>query len=100
MNSKNGKKRKWQVGRCARAARAPLLAPNDSEGFGAVLAPNDSEGSGLLARFHRDERGDMLDYALVFAFIAIPLMLLFDRLFDVLADYFGMIAYYVTWPFL
>ena len=93
MNSKNGKKRKWQVSRCARAARAPLLAPNDSEGFKRPRG-------GLLARLHRDERGDMLDYALVFAFIAVPLMLLFDRLFDVLADYFGMIAYYVTWPFL
>ena len=55
---------------------------------------------GGLVRFHCDERGDMLDYVLVIAFIAVPLMLLFDRLFDVLADYFGMIAYYVTWPFL
>ena len=90
MNSKD-KKTAWLAAHLG--GRAPLLAPNDSEGF-------ERHGGGLLARFHRDERGDMLDYALVFAFIAIPLMLLFDRLFDVLADYFGMIAYYVTWPFL
>ena len=50
---------------------------------------------------HRDERGyTMLDYVMVFAFIAVPLMFLFDKLFEVLSDYFGMVAYYVTWPFL
>ncbi|MBE3069090.1 MAG: hypothetical protein IMZ66_02525 [Planctomycetes bacterium] len=53
-----------------------------------------------LARFHRDERGDMLEYAMVFAFIALPLMFLFDRLFEILSDYFGMIAFFVTWPFI
>ena len=52
-------------------------------------------------RLHRDERGyTMLDYVMVFAFIAVPLMFLFDKLFEVLSDYFGMVAYYVTWPFL
>jgi len=55
----------------------------------------------FLLRLHRDERGyTMLDYVMVFAFIAVPLMFLFDKLFEVLSDYFGMVAYYVTWPFL
>ena len=54
-----------------------------------------------MARLHRDERGyTMLDYVMVFAFIAVPLMFLFEKLFYVLSDYFGMVAYYVTWPFL
>jgi Flp pilus assembly pilin Flp len=54
-----------------------------------------------MARLHRDERGyTMLDYVMVFAFVAVPLMFLFDKLFEVLSDYFGMVAYYVTWPFL
>ena len=53
-----------------------------------------------LARFHRDERGDMLEYALVFVAIAVPLIALFYRLFYVLAEYFGMVAFYVTWPFI
>ena len=51
-----------------------------------------------LARFHRDERGGMLEYAMVFAFVAIPIVLLFDKLFDVLSDYFGMMAFFVSWP--
>jgi Flp pilus assembly pilin Flp len=53
-----------------------------------------------LLRFHRDERGDLLEYALVFAAIALPLMFLAERLVEVLADYFSMIAFYVSWPFL
>ena len=54
-----------------------------------------------MARLYRDERGyTMLDYVMVFAFIAVPLMFLFEKLFEVLSDYFGMVAYYVTWPFL
>jgi len=54
-----------------------------------------------VARLHRDERGyTMLDYVMVFAFIAVPLMFLFEKLFEVLSDYFGMVAYFVTWPFL
>jgi Flp pilus assembly protein TadG len=53
-----------------------------------------------LGRLHRDQRGDMLDYAMVFAFVALPLLLLVQKLLEVIADYFGMIAYYVTWPFL
>ncbi|MFO8013692.1 MAG: hypothetical protein R6X20_10355 [Phycisphaerae bacterium] len=54
-----------------------------------------------LARFHRDERGaGMLEYGLVFAAVAVPVMALFVKLFDVLADYFGMIAFFVSWPFI
>jgi hypothetical protein len=52
-------------------------------------------------RLHRDERGyTMLDYVMVFAFIAIPLSLLLDKLFQIITMYFSMIALYVTWPFL
>jgi Flp pilus assembly pilin Flp len=54
-----------------------------------------------IRRLHRDERGyTMLDYVLVFAFIALPLILLFGKMFDIIASYFSMVAYYVTWPFL
>jgi len=53
-----------------------------------------------LLRFHRDERGEMLEYAMVFVAIALPLMCLAERLAEVLADYFSMIAFYVSWPFL
>ncbi len=53
-----------------------------------------------LRRLHRDERGGMLDYAMVFTFIVVPILFLFDKLFDVLSDYFGMIAFFVTWPLL
>jgi Flp pilus assembly pilin Flp len=54
-----------------------------------------------LGRFHRDQRGwTMLDYAMVFAFVAIPLVLLFDKMFQIISMYFAMIAYYITWPFL
>jgi len=53
----------------------------------------------LLVRLHRDERGaGLLEYAMVFAFVAVPIVFLFDRLFDVLSDYFGMMAFFVTWP--
>jgi Flp pilus assembly pilin Flp len=54
----------------------------------------------VLSRFHRDERGGMLEYALVFAFVAVPMIFLMEYLLEVLSDYFGLIAYYVTWPFL
>jgi hypothetical protein len=61
-------------------------------------------GGGAFARgaahFHRNERGAMLDYLLVMAAIVIPLFFAFGKLFEVLSDYFGMIAFYVTWPFL
>jgi Flp pilus assembly pilin Flp len=53
-----------------------------------------------LVRLHRDQRGGMLDYAMVFAFVAIPMTFLVEYLFEALSDYFGLIAYYVTWPFL
>ncbi len=56
--------------------------------------------AGSLVRLHRDECGNMVEYAMVFAFIALPMMFLFERLFKILCDYFGMIAFFVTWPFI
>ena len=53
-----------------------------------------------VARFHRDQGGAMLDYVLVLA-VFVPLaVFVIAKLFEVLSDYFGMIAFYVTWPFL
>jgi len=53
-----------------------------------------------VARFHRDQRGAMLDYVLVLG-VFVPLaVFVIVKLFEVLSDYFGMIAFYVTWPFL
>ena len=67
----------------------------------SLLGRRTGRVAAAAARLHRDERGyTMLDYVMVFAFIAVPLMFLFDKLFEVLSDYFGMVAYYVTWPFL
>ncbi len=61
---------------------------------------NERQQSGGVARFHLDERGVMLDYILVLA-VFVPLMFfVFVKLFEVLSDYFGMIAFYVSWPFL
>jgi Flp pilus assembly pilin Flp len=57
-------------------------------------------GGRLLARLHRDEQGGMLEYAMVLGFISIPLIAMFDQIFQILSDYFAMIAFYVTWPFL
>jgi len=51
-------------------------------------------------RLHRDEQGGMLEYAMVLGFISIPLIAMFDQIFQILSDYFAMIAFYVTWPFL
>ena len=56
--------------------------------------------AGAWVRLHRDQRGAMLDYVLVLGVICVPLFILFDKLFEVLSDYFGMIAFYVSWPFL
>ena len=53
-----------------------------------------------VARLHRDERGGALEYVMVFAFVAVPLIFLMEYMLEVLSDYFGLIAYYVTWPFL
>ena len=53
-----------------------------------------------LRRFHRNERGDMLEYALVLAAFAIPLGVLIGLLMDVLSDFFAMIAFHIGWPFL
>jgi len=55
---------------------------------------------GPAARLHRDQQGGMLDYAMVFAFVAVPLIFLLEYMLEVLSDYFGLLAYYVTWPFL
>lgn len=53
-----------------------------------------------LGRFHRDERGDALEYVLVLAAFVFPMTILFRVLRDILAEYFAMIAFYVGWPFL
>jgi Flp pilus assembly pilin Flp len=54
-----------------------------------------------LARLHRDERGyTMLDYAMVFGFVVVPLILLFGKMFELITAYFSMIGFYATWPFL
>jgi len=53
-----------------------------------------------LWRFHRDERGDALEYVTVLAAFAIPMMGLFAVLKNILSDYYAMIAFYVGWPFL
>lgn len=53
-----------------------------------------------LGRFHRDERGDALEYVLVLAAFILPMTVLFRLLRDILAEYFAMIAFYVGWPFL
>jgi hypothetical protein len=54
-----------------------------------------------LVRLHRDQGGwTTLDYAMVLAFIVVPLILMFDKMFQLITMYFSMIAFYVTWPFL
>jgi len=53
-----------------------------------------------FTRLHRDERGGVLEYVMVFAFVVVPLIFLMEYMLEVLSDYFGLIAYYVTWPFL
>jgi len=53
-----------------------------------------------VARLHRDQEGGLLEYAMVFAFVAVPLVFLLEYMLEVLSDYFGLLAYYVTWPFL
>ena len=56
--------------------------------------------AGGALRFHRDQCGAMLDYVLVLG-VFVPLaVFVIAKLFEVLSDYFGMIAFYVTWPFL
>jgi len=57
-------------------------------------------GIRAVVRLHRNERGDMIDYVMVLAVI-IPLVILVgNKMMAVLMDYFGMIAYFVTWPFI
>jgi Flp pilus assembly pilin Flp len=62
--------------------------------------PGGRPGGGRLARLHRDERGGMLDYVMIIAAIAIPVIALYGRMFQIISDYFGMIAFYVSWPFI
>ncbi len=53
-----------------------------------------------LGRFHRDQRGDALEYVLVLAAFVLPMTVLFRMLREILEEYFAMIAFYVGWPFL
>jgi len=68
-------------------------------------------GMAPVVRLHRDERGGMLEYAFVVGFIVMMFILpvwpvgggrasIFGMLWHVLTDYFGMIAFFVTWPFM
>ncbi len=52
------------------------------------------------AGFHRDESGGAIDYVLVLGVFCVPIIVVLLLLADVLADYFGMIAFYVSWPFM
>lgn len=53
-----------------------------------------------VQRFSRDQRGEMLEYMLVLAAFAIPLIALIQLLMDVLRDFYSMIAFHIGWPFL
>jgi len=72
----------------------------DGSTRGSRLRRWTGRAAGALRRFHRDEEGGVLEYALVFAFVAVPMIFLMEYLLEVMSDYFGLIAYYVTWPFL
>ena len=50
--------------------------------------------------FHRDERGDALEYLLVLAVFGLPLVALTTTLTKILTDVYAMISFYVGWPFL
>jgi hypothetical protein len=67
---------------------------------GSLLAGRRAPWWRRLARLHRDQRGSLLDYGMVLAAICMVLIGLFGPLFYVLSEYFSMIAFYVTWPFL
>ena len=49
---------------------------------------------------HRDEQGGALEYVLVTAAFALPIMGLGRFLQEMLSDFFSMIAFCVGWPFL
>ena len=53
-----------------------------------------------VARFYRDDRGSALEYLLVMAVFVIPLSFLLLPMTQILADYFQMVAFHVSWPFL
>ena len=57
-------------------------------------------GVAVALRLHRDERGGLLEYAFTFGFIAVFIIALFYKIFHVLTDYFGLFAFFVTWPFI
>jgi hypothetical protein len=70
-----------------------------------------TSAAGLLLGFHRDEQGGVLEYAMIFGLFAITLILpvwpidgqyrsIPGMLLEVLGDYFSMIAFFVSWPFL
>ena len=61
---------------------------------------NKRRGQGAVVRFHRDQQGAILDYVLVLGVFVPLIFFVFTKLFEVLSDYFGMIAFYVSWPFL
>ncbi len=54
----------------------------------------------LAGRLHRDEAGAaMIDYVLVAAVLFPMAYVVLRYLMLWVGDYFGMIAYYVSWPF-
>ena len=53
-----------------------------------------------VLRFHRDERGGMLEYLLVLAAFGLPMVALTVTLTKILTDVYAMISFYVGWPFL
>lgn len=60
--------------------------------LGRVLSP--------VVRFHRDQRGDALEYLLILAAFVLPMLAVFAVLKNILSDYYSMIAFFVGWPFL
>jgi len=42
----------------------------------------------------------MLDYVMILGVLLPTLLFVCARLIEILADYFGMIAFYTSWPFL
>ena len=59
-----------------------------------------SKASRLLGRLHRDEGGaQMVEYALIFAAIGIPLYFIFAMLLDWLSADYGMVVFLNGWPF-
>jgi hypothetical protein len=54
-----------------------------------------------MGRHRRPERGAvMLDYVMVLAVLVPLVAYTFTKLLTLVADYFGMIAFWASWPFL